>query len=547
MSGDLNIKPSDFTVEFDGIVGDKVLSPMLDSIPDSVFFVSIAGELVHANSNARVLLNGVGGEEIKKLISNPLFGQSADIRIPDVAGAFKDYSYTCRPVKRPTCDPNVKCMDDCPSMDGCALNLKQEDPSRHRSPVAAIWCFHDETRFRHMAKYMSRLDKLDTLQIVAGGLAHDFNNILTAIMMAAQTAKDQNKSGVEDICFTNILNAVERGRELGQQFMLFSNGTEEGMKIESIQSIISGAIKLCEPVNKQIEIQELISSDLSPILADRVQIGQVIQNLVLNAIQSFPKSRDQGKSKIVKVAASNLQVSSGGSTGLSPGQYVVVTVEDNGEGIKEDVIPRIFEPYYTTKTKGNGFGLALAYQIVRAHGGAISVDSEFGHGSLFRVLFPVIKGKRSEDSPRIAHDVHSSLLSIDVERVGPAVLVVDAEESVSHLLGEFLSREGFNSRAVTSGGDGINAFKNAIAQNRPYDVVLVSLNLGATMSGVDLLVEIRSVSEDCPVILITGHEISGLDVQTMGFAARIEKPFTVSDVTKVIKRVLWEDCGEKKK
>ena len=131
--------------------------------------------------------------------------------------------------------------------------------------------------------------------------------------------------------------------------------------------------------------------------------------------------------------------------------------------------------------------------------------------------------------------------------MGPAVLVVDAEESVSHLLGEFLSREGFNSRAVTSGGDGINAFKNAIAQNRPYDVVLVSLNLGATMSGVDLLVEIRSVSEDCPVILITGHEISGLDVQTMGFAARIEKPFTVSDVTKVIKRVLWEDCGEKKK
>ena len=227
-----------------------------------------------------------------------------------------------------------------------------------------------------------RISKLDSLSLLTAGIAHDFNNILTVIIgnisLASMIIDGEDKAYKY---LQKASNAVNMAKDLTEKLLLFSKGIEPNKKIISTEKIIRETVDLCL-YNKTTKCIIDIPEDLVNIDADSVQIGQVFQNLIINAEQAMPKGGT------IKITGKNIDLSENNIYNLPKGKYVEITVSDEGIGISKENLQRIFEPYFTTKDKGNGLGLATAYGIIKKHGGFINVTSVVGVGTTFVIYLP---------------------------------------------------------------------------------------------------------------------------------------------------------------
>ncbi|HIJ59710.1 MAG TPA: hybrid sensor histidine kinase/response regulator, partial [Nitrospirae bacterium] len=227
-----------------------------------------------------------------------------------------------------------------------------------------------------------RISKLDSLSLLTAGIAHDFNNILTVIIgnisLASMIIDGEDKAYKY---LQKASNAVNMAKDLTEKLLMFSKGIEPNKKIISAEKIIRETVDLCL-YNKTTKCIIDIPEDLVNIDADSVQIGQVFQNLIINAEQAMPKGGT------IKITGKNIDLSENNIYNLPKGKYVEITVSDEGIGISKENLQRIFEPYFTTKDKGNGLGLATAYGIIKKHGGFINVTSVVGVGTTFVIYLP---------------------------------------------------------------------------------------------------------------------------------------------------------------
>lgn len=384
-----------------------------------------------------------------------------------------------------------------------------------------------------LEEHLRYTKKMEAIGTLAGGIAHDFNNILAAIIGYTELASlnasnsDSLKSDLDE-----ILKASNRAKDLTKQILLFSRQTEQEQKPIKIEFIVKEVLKMMRAsLPTTIEIRQNIKTGLAPILSDSTEIHRVLMNLCTNAAHAMQK-----KGGVLEVTLTDMEIdkkTAAQNLDLNPGQYQILTISDTGHGMDSSVIERIFDPFFTTKKhgEGTGMGLAVTHGIVKSCGGAITVSSEVGKGTTFKVFFPAIESEITVESE------HYKPVSHGKERI----LFVDDEAALVGAGRQLLESLGYKVIAKTNGIEALETFKE---QPSNFDVVITDMIM-PKMTGKDLSKEILAIRPDIPIIICTGFSevISEKKAKAIGIREFIMKPILRRDMAKIIRVVLDNEKG----
>ena len=376
---------------------------------------------------------------------------------------------------------------------------------------------------------LRQAQKLEALGTLAGGVAHDFNNILGIIMGYTELSKIQIR---EEIAvgknLQEVLKACKRAKELVLQILAFCRRSEQKIVPIQIGLILKDAMKMIRSsLPSSIEVKTDVQTK-ALAMADPTQIHQVLMNLCTNAAHAMP---DSGVLD-VKLTDFHLEPKSiPPHSGPQPGQYLKLTVTDTGHGIPPTVVDRIFDPFFTTKKtgEGTGLGLSVVHGIVESHGGTIEVNSHRGAGTTFTVLFPAC------ESPLMSQTVEdSSIFYCGKERI----LVVDDEPLLAEMVQQMLTMLGYDAVFYTGGIEAIEAFRNQPVEE-PFDMVITDMTM-PQFTGEDLVHELSRLQPAVPVILMTGFS-SKIDEEKageLGIQGFLMKPVAMEELARTVRTVL---------
>ena len=389
----------------------------------------------------------------------------------------------------------------------------------------------DVTEEKRLASHLLQAQKLEAVGTLAGGIAHDFNNMLAIIMGNAELALDD--PGDTEGCRKNlqhILQAARRGRDLVKQILTFSRRTRQERKVLALTPLLDETWKfLRSSLPTTIEMHADFRAEPDTVLADPAQMEQILMNLAANSAQAMQGSGGELRMSLEAVffgPSDPLPVAD-----MLPGGYVLLTVGDTGVGMTDAVRRRIFEPFFTTRKagQGSGMGLAVVYGIVRAHGGAIAVESAPGKGASFRIYLPHIR------APEIGEEADVESLPGGHERI----LFVDDEELFASTVRMTLERLGYE---VTTIAGGMDAWRVFLGDPARFDLVITDQTMPG-MTGTMLAEKILGVRKETPIILCTGRNdaVSPEKAETLGIRAFVMKPFVRAELARTIRLVL--DAG----
>ena len=368
---------------------------------------------------------------------------------------------------------------------------------------------------------------MESLGIVAGGIAHDFNNLLTAIVGNISLAKMRlGPSSPASDLLDGAEAASVRAQGLTQQLLTFSKGGAPIRTVTSLARLVEETTRFSITGSNVKAFFEL-APDLWPVNIDPNQISQVIQNLVINADQAMPTGG------YITIKAENKHVDGKEKLALDPGDYVALSVIDQGQGISQEILDRIFDPYFSTKQKGSGLGLATAFSIVRRHGGTIEVSSTLGKGSVFTVYLPAVPG---------AVDDVETMEEEQGEFVGHGrVLVMDDEDPVRLLCAEALRSLGYEPGEARDGEEAIEKYRQAKEEGRPFDAVIMDLTIAGGMGGVETVKKILELDPHARVVVSSGYASDPVMAQyaDFGFSAVLPKPYRIDQLKDVLGRLLY--------
>lgn len=389
----------------------------------------------------------------------------------------------------------------------------------------------DVTHEIKLEKMLRQSQKMEAIGTLAGGVAHDFNNILSPIMgyseMIYNSAEEGSKIRQR---IDEVLKASRRAKDLVYQILTFSRQREEEKRPLLVQPIVKEAVKLIRAsLPATIEIVEEIEKGSGYVLADPTQIHQVVMNLCTNA---FHAMRENGG--ILKVELCEEQYESRRWTpqvDIPAGDYTVLRVSDTGHGMSPAIMERIFDPYFTTKKpgEGTGMGLAVVHGIVKSFGGQITVQSTVGHGTRFEIFLPRCQPGKTAVRPQ------EDLDSLEGKE---RVLLVDDESQVINMLAEMLEILGYEVEAFTDSKEALETFR---ANPRKFDVVITDQTM-PQLTGDQLSRRILEVRPDMPIVLCTGFSESITEemAYTLGIRQYVMKPIVMSEIGKVLRKVLDE-------
>ncbi len=385
---------------------------------------------------------------------------------------------------------------------------------------------HEKTQLLQQLHDNQKLEAIGTL---AGGIAHDFNNILNVIIGFCEITRSTNAENrpVRDN-MDKVLKASERARGLIRQILTFSKKSKQDRELVEPHILLREGIELLSgSIPKTIKIIENISEDSAPILADPAQFNQIIFNLCTNAYYAMKENGG-----VLEIGLDSITLDSEKAAFLSDlpaGRYVRLQVRDTGQGIPEGSRQRIFEPFYTTKPpgEGSGLGLSVIHGVIFSMGGAITVDSEIGKGSVFTVYLP-----RQDQEIRNTGDSPQDTPQGNGERI----LVVDDEEMLACLEQELLSSLGYTVTMSTSGKDGLKKF---LAEPYAYDAVITDQTM-PEVTGLQLADTIMAVRPDLPIIICSGYSesINEETAAEMNIAAFLNKPVGRDMLAKTLHKAL---------
>lgn len=381
----------------------------------------------------------------------------------------------------------------------------------------------DITERESLQNRLLNAQRLESLGVLAGGIAHDFNNILTGIMgniSIARMVLDTPEKSAK--LLENAEKAAVRATELARQLLTFAKGGAPIKKTVSIREVVNESLSLAlrgTNVKGVLEIPDC----LHDIEADEGQLSQVFNNIVINAVQAMP-----GGGKIT-VQGMNLVLEAENSLMLPPGDYVKLSFSDEGCGMPEDVLQKIFDPYFTTKSQGMGLGLASVHSIVTRHGGNVEVCSKVNEGTTFTLILPSI-GRTVNRS-----EIGNSFTQGHVFAEG-SVLVMDDEEMILELAVEMLEHLGYEVTACTNGEEAIQKFLLAKEANKPFSLVIMDLTIPGGMGGRECAAKILAIDHGARLIASSGYSNDPViaDFNEYGFCGSIVKPYTLDELSRVV-------------
>ncbi|MFC1811334.1 PAS domain S-box protein [Thermodesulfobacteriota bacterium] len=389
----------------------------------------------------------------------------------------------------------------------------------------------DITKQRQMEDQLRQTQRIESIGTLAGGIAHDFNNILSPIILHTEMMLEDTPEE-SPLCFNleEVHSASIRARDLTNQILTFSRQTEQERIPLIISPIIKETLKLLRfSFPSTIEIRQTVETAGGSVLADQTQIQQILMNLCTNAAYAM---REEGG--VLEVGLADIHLTSADivqNSNLAPGHYINLTVRDTGPGMESSVKDRIFDPYFTTKDKGEGAGLGLAvvHGIVKSYDGAITVDSEPGKGTAFQVFLPKIEGHIS------SKPADAVQLPVGTE----SILLIDDEQSMLKAMQQMLERLGYTVDARWSSIEALEAFRD---DSDGFDLVITDYTM-PEMTGENLAKAMMGIRPDVPVILCTGfsEQIDEEKSKAIGIRAFVMKPIIMREMAKTIRQVLDND------
>jgi signal transduction histidine kinase len=376
-------------------------------------------------------------------------------------------------------------------------------------------------------------EKLESISLLAGGIAHDFNNMLTAILGNISMIRIELDEGHR--CSTQLVAAEKaalQARLLTQQLLTFSKGDAPALEVTTVYEMVEECAQFIlrgSKVKCSIEKGE----ELWPVDADKGQISQVINNLVINANQAMP---DGGN---IRIHIRNLQVRHTEVPALKTGDYVCIELRDKGIGISPDNLKKIFDPYFTTKREGNGLGLASSYSIITTHKGTITADSSIGHGSTFRVYLP----KSTQLAPANSNPFEAEKKEEAKETIHRGkghILVMDDMEAMMMVTGEILTVLGYEVAYSTNGNEAIEAYKAAKVAGNPFDACVFDLTVPGSMGGEEAANILIDYDPNLVAIASSGYTTSIVmsDYKNFAFKAVLPKPYRIKEMRDLLQELL---------
>ena len=407
--------------------------------------------------------------------------------------------------------------------------------------MVGFWFERDfaERRRKSIEGQLRQSQKMEALGTLAGGIAHDFNNIIggivgQAVLGKADSAPNHPASGV----FDGILAATNRATDIVNRILLFSRRQDAERKIISLRPVVEEAAKLLQTsLPKTARTSISFAPDVPDVLGDASQLFQVIVNLGANAAHALANN---GGTMTIAVDAVDVGDPASVSVDLKSGPHVRLTVGDTGTGMTRETLDRLFEPFFTTKgTGGTGLGLSVVHGIVKEHGGAITVDSEIGKGTLVSVYLPAARAARKAAvvPPETAAPSATSILGAagsTSRGSGEHVMFVDDDDAIRSTLPLIIERLGYRCSAFAEPASALDEFR----QNpKGYDAILTDFTM-PVMNGVALAQQIKSIRPDVPIALVSGFGADAGAAPDSGIDLRIAKPVSIDVLTQSLRSML---------
>ena len=366
--------------------------------------------------------------------------------------------------------------------------------------------------------------ELENIGTLAGGIAHDLNNILQVIHSSLDIAKEATSEASLLKHITHARQAADRATNLSRRLLTFSKGGSPIKQLVSLREILESSVEFWLSGSK-LRLELSVAPDLLPVTLDPVQFAQVIENVVINAREATSHG---GK---LFVRATNVLPGIAEVAGLSDGPYVKIEIEDEGDGMPEYVRERIFEICFTTKAGGSGIGLATAKSIMDQHGGRIAVKSVAGQGTTVSLFLAAAARSFKPAAPPPA-----KVLAKGTGRI----LVIDDEEMILDVTPSILNELGYGCAVAKDGTDGCAAYKLAMAEGKPFAAVLLDATIPGGLGGEAALKRLLEVDPLARVILFSGYADSDLMIKAeeLGFHGRLAKPFTARELAVAVHEVL---------
>ncbi len=365
--------------------------------------------------------------------------------------------------------------------------------------------------------------RLESLGILAGGIAHNFNNLLMGVFGYIELANRKTDNPEVSKYLSEALNMSERAKGLTGQLLTFSRGgapiKNSGYLFpivkESVQFALSGSDIAC---------RFNIANDLYPCDFDTNQICQVIDDVILNARQAMPGGG------VIDVSASNITLKYNEIATLSEGNYVMISIRDYGVGMSPEILSRIFDPFFTTKANGYGLGLAKSYSIIKRHGGSIKVESEPGKGCLVNIYLPA-----AAEAVQFKYDKTEEL-----HTGNGTIIIMDDEECIRDSIAGMLMSMGYDVIHMEDGEEVIDFFKDESNAENKISGVILDLVIPGGRGGKDTVTEIRKMEPDIPLFAISGYADDPVieNPESYGFTASISKPFLMNELAEILGRYL---------
>jgi len=395
--------------------------------------------------------------------------------------------------------------------------------------VGIVVGLRDVTGRRRLEEELRKASKLESLGVLAGGIAHDFNNILTSVVV--NLGLTDRKLELDHPARANTgaaTRACERAQELTRQLLTFARGGEPVKVPTALADLLRESCAFALQGSKSRAVVAA-PADLWTVDADAAQIGQVVHNLALNAHQAMPEGGT------VSVQARNVDVGPNYAAPLPPGRYVAVSVSDRGPGVPAEVLPRVFDPFFSTKSTGSGLGLATSYSILKRHGGHIAVESPPGGGAVFTFHLPAANAPAQTAPEPIRPPISNGR---------GRVLVMDDDEWIRRLALECLVVLGYEAEAAPGGEEAIAQWCAAAAAGKRFDVVIMDLTVPGGIGGSEAIARLRKIDPRVRAIVTSGYSDDPVLARYAehGFRGIIRKPFRLEDLGRAVAGVLEREA-----
>ena len=482
------------------------MTSILENTTDGFFAVDQNWNFTHLNAEAETLL-GRSREE--------LYGTNLWEKFPEEVGTVFEASY------RRVMDEQVALEFEASDADG----KKWFEVHAYPSGGGVSVFFRDITERKRGEDERLTTSKLESLGTLAGGIAHDLNNILTVISGNIGLAQIDAPSDCRNLLsfLSKAGQAAQHAAHLSSQLLTFSKGGAPLKKVVSLGQVVGQAAEF-SLYGSNLRADVDIAPNLWPAEVDAGQIEQVMNALILNAREAMPHGGS------IRIAARNVELEEKPGL-LTAGRYLEISVRDHGIGVSDALVTKIFDPYFTTKPTASGLGLAISYSIVKKHGGALLLESSSAEGSTFTFYLPATADKVARAEP--------AGVAPSVPKSQQRVLVMDDEAAIRDLTSQLLSTLGYQVTAVPDGTEAIKSYERALRRGEHFQAVILDATVRGGLGGVATIERLRGMDPGVNAIICSGYsdEAALSEFLAYGFRGALPKPFTRGDLAEALKRL----------